>query len=315
MNDVTLQVNLSPLDYPKVVHLLPHQLNVFASQCNEQLIIIDLKKSSSKKSNGSLWDTNITPLMEYLHNLKRGNYPDLVIKEVDYSVETRKNMSKTIMMRGTIPDKDYSGGPYYSYFYGIYSAKNEYVLHIDADMMFGGGSKVWVEEALEILKKDSDVFSCSPLSGPPLLSQSKMPSFYRQKFNPVKIYHLPLSYLYTHFSTRVFLIKKEKLYRNISVQFPNFDHFIKAILRNAHPYRYPEGTISGLLKRKQWFRLDFYGKEPGLWCLHPCGNNAIKEVLPELIDSIEKKQFPDSQRGMGDVLEEYVMMLKNAQFG
>jgi hypothetical protein len=308
MNNVTLQINLSPLDFPRVIHLLPHQLKILANQCSELLTIVDLKKSKSKKSSGELWDKNIEPVMKFLNQLKRTYYRDLRIETVDYSEQTRMLMSKTIMKRGIIPDKDYSGGPFYSYYFGIYRAKNDYVLHIDADMMFGGGYQNWVTEAVEILEHDAMIFSCSPIAGPPLLSQDQLPSFYRRKFNPICKYHFPSSYLYNHFSTRTFLVNKKSINKQVSVQLPNFDHFLKALLRGTSPYRYPEGTISEMIKRRKLFRLDYYGYDPGLWCLHPNGNPKLNAVLPEVLNLIESNHFPDSQRGLCDVHDKLLLM-------
>jgi hypothetical protein len=308
MNNVTLQINLSPLDFPRVLHLLPHQLRTLANQCSELLIIVDLKKSKCKKSSGESWDRNIQPVMDFLYQLKAKHFPGLRIEMVDYSEHTRKLMSKTIMKHGIIPDKDYSGGPFYSYYFGIYTAKNDYVLHTDADMMFGGGYQNWVTEAIEILERDATIFSCSPIAGPPLLSQDQLPSFYRKKFNPTGKYYFLRSYLYNHFSTRTFLINKKSIYKKISVQLPNFDHFIKALLRGASPYRYPEGTISEMIKRQKLYRLDFYGYNPGLWCLHPNGDSKLNEFLPEVLSLIESNQFPDSQRGLCDVHNNLLIM-------
>ncbi len=308
MNNVTLQINLSPLDFPRVVHLLPHQLKTLNSQCSELLIVVDLKKSKSKKSSGERWDRNIHPLLEFLDHLKTTLYPGLRIEKVDYDERTRQLMSKTIMKRGIIPDKDYSGGPFYSYYFGIFRAKCDYILHIDADMMFGGGYQNWVTEAIEILEHDSTIFSCSPIAGPPLLFQNQLQSFYRKKFNPIGKYHLLRSYLYTHFSSRIFLLNKKSIYKNISVQLPNFDHFVKALLRGASPYRYPEGTISEMIRRQKLYRLDFYGNDPGLWCLHPNGDPRLNEFLPEFLSLIENNQFPDSQRGLCDVHNDLLIM-------
>lgn len=311
MNDVTLQINLSPLDYPRVIHLLPHQLKQLAGQCNEILIVLDLKKSTGKKSSGSNWETNKEPIIAYLNELKDNFYPNLRIEEVDYSHKIRKEMSKTIMKRGSIPDKDFSGGPFYSYYFGIFISKYNNVLHIDADMMFGGGSQNWVAEALNVLESDSSIFSCSPLTGPPPLDENIMPANYRNKFNPIAKYKYPFSYLYYHFSTRVFLLKKERLYKNVSVQRPNFDHYIKAILRGASPYRYPEGTISDMIKEKRWYRLDFYGSAPGLWSLHPCTNPEMRLLVSSFIHLIEHDVFPESQRCYHDANTDFLEMARN----
>src|SRR5215217_4753745 len=46
-------------------------------------------------------------------------------------------------------------------------AAHRHVLHLDADMLIGGGSRTWVMEAAEQLAAREELVSCSPLSGPP----------------------------------------------------------------------------------------------------------------------------------------------------
>ncbi|MEM8893724.1 MAG: hypothetical protein AAGC88_04040 [Bacteroidota bacterium] len=305
MTKVTFQVNVSPLDYPRVKLLLPHQLGVFADQCDEILVVIDLRKSKGRKSSGEVWDKNQVLIYDYIEELKHNAFPGLRLVEVDYSDRVRKAMSEKIMTRGTIPDKDFSGGPYYSYFYGLHAAINDLVFHIDADMMFGGGSGTWIKEAVDILNQDDTIFSCSPLAGPPHDDQERLSSFYRKGFNPTGTYDLPFSYLYQHFTTRAFLLSKRKLYKSIRVERPNLDHMLKAYIKGTPPFRYPEGTISDMLKRNNWYRVGFLGQSPGLWSLHPSGDPSFKELLPKIIPLIEKGDFPESQKGAGDVVPEF----------
>ncbi len=305
MANVTFQVNVSPLDYPRVKLLLPHQLSVFSGQCTESLVVMDLRKSKGRKSSGDIWEKNQELIYDYLHQLKDDSFPDLKLFEVDYSDGVRKEMSETIMRSGTIPDKDFSGGPYYSYFFGLFAATNDLVLHIDADMMFGGRSSTWVQEAVDILNQDDTIFSCSPMAGPPYDDPKHLSSFYRKGFNPIGTYNQPFSFLYQHFTTRAFLLSKKKLNKSIKVERPNLDHMLKAVLRGTPPFRYPEGTISDMLKRNNWYRVGFLGKSPGLWSLHPSGNPNFKELLPGLIPLIEKGMFPEAQKGAGDVIPEF----------
>jgi hypothetical protein len=161
-----------------------------------------------------------------------------------------------------------------------------------------------------VLENDTTIFSCSPLSGPPIFDQNQLPAFYRKKFNPIGFYRFPHSYLYKHFSTRCFLINKNKLYKNISVQRPNLDHFIKALFKGASPYRYPEGTISDMVRRKRWHRVDFSGTPMPLWCLHPNGDPLLNELLPQVLSLMESDQFPDSQRGRSDINKDFLTMAK-----
>lgn len=67
----------------------------------------------------------------------------------------------------SIPAKDFRGGPFYSYFFGLYSAKHNYVFHLNSDLMFGGGSSTWLAEAIKLLMERPDILVCTPLPGSP----------------------------------------------------------------------------------------------------------------------------------------------------
>ena len=65
------------------------------------------------------------------------------------------------------PEKAFDGGPFHAYFYGLLKADAEYVVHMDSDMLFGGGSQVWLEEAIGWLRTTPDALFAGPLPGPP----------------------------------------------------------------------------------------------------------------------------------------------------
>jgi hypothetical protein len=49
------------------------------------------------------------------------------------------------------PAKDCFGAPFFAYFYGLATVETRYVLHVDCDLLFGGGSSMWITEAIDLL--------------------------------------------------------------------------------------------------------------------------------------------------------------------
>jgi hypothetical protein len=80
---------------------------------------------------------------------------------------TRRAVSKLFFGSNIIPDKAWDGRPFYPYFYGLFVAKADYIMHMDGDMMFGGGSQTWISEAIDLLKARPDILFSGPLPGPP----------------------------------------------------------------------------------------------------------------------------------------------------
>lgn len=308
MNPVSLQINLAPVDYPHVQSILPHQLRTIAPQCDEVLLVIDSKKHPrSKRFSPEGWEENKRKIDAVCENLK-GEFPEIKTLEVDYSEPARKLLSEYFYGDASIrmPEKDFRGGPFYSYYYGLYAPKNDIIFHLDADVLLSGGSHTWVAEGVKYLENDPSLFCVCPLQGPPL-EGGAMPVVKKNAYNPVGEYpQAGHGRLYNDFSTRVFMVDRKKLKENCRREYPNLDHLLKALWRGLPPYRYPEGTFSDLMKERKWFRLDFLGQNGGLWSYHPgFGGRDYFKFIDKFIRLAESNQFPEAQRGSQNVTEAF----------
>ena len=102
---------------------------------------------------------------------------------MDYSRNAVTTISEQFFGGELIPPKDWNGGPFYSYFSGFANARYDYIFHIDSDMMFGGGSQIWIAEARRLIEARPEVMVCNPHPGPPtadgrLRSQTLTPEPY-----------------------------------------------------------------------------------------------------------------------------------------
>ncbi|MGE6220840.1 hypothetical protein ACQKCH_13510 [Nubsella zeaxanthinifaciens] len=297
---VTLQISLSPSDYRHVKYLLSHQISALKNQVDEILLTYDVHKSKGRFSID--WEKNNIDMWDFLKNLAKTHKKINLIK-VDYDIEKNKEIANSFFGRNSIPQKDWRGGPFYTYFFGIHAAKYDFVFHLDSDIFLGGLSESWIEEAIHLYKNDEKILFINPLAGPPkhdgtLIGQEYMPyskSLYHYKFNSM--------------STRIFLVDKKRLSRYTFKKIRTFKigELFRALYKGNPPYILPEEFISQNMINNKQYRVDFKGNAPGLWSLHPpYRTDSFYANLPELIKKIENGDVPESQKGYYDIVDELV---------
>jgi hypothetical protein len=201
---------------------------------------------------------------------------------------------------GFLPKKDFRGGPFYAYFYGIYQANHQYVMHLDADMLLGGRSHTWVSEAIALFESNCNLMCCSPLPGPPhpenkLQGQDKAISLPE-----------PYAFKFSTMSTRIFMVKKEHFEKmKLKLSLSGLLNICRAVARGNPPFALPEQILSAHMKKNYLERIDFLGHQPGLWSLHPpYRTDSFYNGLPELLDKIKNMDLPLSQYGFYDIVDE-----------
>jgi hypothetical protein len=294
---VTLQISLAPTDLPHARHIVPHQLRQWAGQVDEVLLTLDLHRSRGRFSEA--WAERLPGMRQLIADLC-AQYPHARVCEVDYSDDMRSRLAEEYFGGRRTPEKDWNGGPFYSYFYGLHAAAHDYVLHMDSDMLFGGGSQTWVAEALRLLAQHLDVVACNPLPGPPTADGALR----SQTLDPFP--HSSIAYSVSQLSTRIFLLDRARFRRIVPVlpllPAPTRLRQWQARLDGNPPFALPEEIISYAMTRRCVLRVDFLGDSPGMWTVHPPYRTAeFYERLPELIAHIEAGDVPEGQRGMHDM--------------
>jgi hypothetical protein len=310
---VTLQINLAPSDLRLSTHVLPHQLRQWAGQVDEVLLTLNSQPTRNEVS--ADWDEKLQK-MRMLINEYCAKYSNIYLREVDYSPETVKQVSSMFFGGKSAPIKDHRGRPIYPYFFGLYAARNNYVFHLDSDMMFGGGSPTWMAEATQLLAERTDVLVCNPFAGPPTSNGQLKPENIDGKFGNLKFKspelepYTSLAFRFYHLSGRVFLLDKQRFASSIKELHPKppaFHYVIKAWLDKNPPYELAEITFSRAMLKHSMFRVDLLGKEPGMWSLHPPYRSELfYQKLPEIIQRIESGDIPEAQRGDYDINDSLV---------
>jgi hypothetical protein len=296
--EVTFQVNLAPADFPHARHTLPHQLRQWSSQVDEFLLTTDLHRVKHGHF-GEGWDERRAPLAALIAECA-AEFPNIRALDVDYSAAASRRVSDTFFRGRPVPAKDLRGAPIYPYYFGLEAAKHDVVMHIDSDMMFGGGSQTWVEEALDLFAADPNVLTCSPLAGPPT-HNGTLPGQPTATTYPA----LPTAFRFHWFSTRIFALSKRRFAERIGgvePRRPELRGAIRAMLQGNPMADLAENVLSDAMVAAGMYRVDFLGSADGMWSLHPPYRSAaFYEQLPELIARIESGDVPEAQRGYYDI--------------
>ncbi|WP_121809527.1 hypothetical protein [Mucilaginibacter kameinonensis] len=295
-NKVSLQINLAPGDYPHLRFMLKHQLEVLAGQVDDIVLTVDTRPSKGRFADG--WEANKTLLDKFLETDIKSNYA-ISINYVDYTPATKQKIADKFFGKKNMPDKDFRGGPFYAYFFGLYSAQNNLVLHLDSDMFLGGGSQQWIGEAVKLFESDPDCFVASPLPGPPHPADILVGQNVIQKV-------APYTWALKGMSTRIFMIDKSRFDADkLVLTQPPLRGQIKAIIEGNPNADLPEHLFSDYLTKHHLKRVDFLGSGKGLWSLHPpYRTEAFYQHLPQLIEKIGQNDLPEKQQGFYDIIDE-----------
>jgi hypothetical protein len=289
---VSLQISLAPSDYAHARALLPHQVRVWRGQVAEILLTVDFHRSAGRFS--ARWEEG----RELIFPLARSIAGARVV-EVDYSAGVQAEISQRFFGGRPVPTKDYRGGPYYSYFFGLNAATHDHVLHVDSDMFFGGGCETWIGEALDRLQHRPEIFVIAPLPGAPSEDGTL------RHLHGVRVPGDGLAYDFTEMSTRLFLVDRRRFQHDfgpLTPRRPGLKNQLKAWIDGNAPAELPENLITRQMHARGFVRHEFLGAAPGLWSLHPpYRGRDFYDRLPALIARIEAGDIPPAQRGDHDL--------------
>jgi hypothetical protein len=313
---VTLQISLAPGDLRHAAEIVPHQLRMWHGQFEEALLTLDLHRSAGHYGRG--WEEGVSGIESMLDELA-AREPTARVVRVDYSPEAAARISDAFFGGREVPAKAHDGAPVYAYYYGLWAARHDHVLHLDSDLLFGGGSSSWMREATEVLAERPDVLFCNPLAGPPTPDGELPPHVIDRMLRwggevPAREPAPWPAFRLNHVSSRLFLVDRRTLAQRLApipLRRPRFAwggsrasspttlrHLLAARVRGRPHVATPEDTLSSLMQGKGLLRLDFLGTPPGMWSLHPTDRSeSFFGALPHLVEAVESGDIPDEQLG------------------
>lgn len=307
---VSFQISISPFDLAHAVATIPHQLRQWADQVDEIRFTID-RGPGVARPNGR----GDSKLDEFLSRLCT-RYPHARVDAVDYSPHTVRRIAARFVA-GPMALHDYRAGAIYPFLYGLDTATHDHVLHADSDMLFGGGSQRWVDEALDLLANRDDTLLVNPLPGPPT-NDGRVPCAVALRHaaahpgvgrsgdgQPQREPCQSLAYRFTGMSWRAFLLDRGRLRASIgpfALRRAPARQTLVAVMDRQAPWTTLERSLSHAMVSHDLCRIDLLGREPGMWSLHPpYRSEAFYRELPALIRRVEAGEMPEAQLGDFDV--------------
>lgn len=307
-----LQINMHPFDAPHVVHTLPHQLRAWGGQVERVVITVDTRLASAGRYRAGRYEEARTTLFSALEEIQH-DHPNLIIDPVSYDAQTREAIGQAFFSRTPdLPDRAFDGGPFYVYFHGLLRANADYVLHMDSDMLFGGGSQTWIEDAIALFDAEPDALFVGPFPGPPRADGSLDPAVHTGfpglsgVAAPIRIEGPIPAYRFSTVSTRIFMMDMRRFASRIGsldLLQPDFKRRMRSLAFGEIPRSMPaEEMLSATLASQGLSRIDYLGQGAGMFSLHPPYRTAeFYRMLPELIARIENGDIPEGQRGDFDM--------------
>ncbi len=307
---VSLQISLAPPDLHHAADVLPHQLRALAGQVDEVLLVVDLRRSPSRRWRAD-WDALALRLRSLLGTIAAAHAGTRVL-ETDYSRESIERVARRFFARPEIPAKDLRGGPFFSYFFALEAARHDHVFHLDGDMLIGGGSQSWVSQAVDLLTHRPEVVCVCPLPGPPapdgLLRD-------QEAYAPVR--EDAFRFRFRDFTSRVFLCDRNRVADPdhplpLVHEVPWWGRLSGGLTRRS-TFALPERLLTMAMRRRALIRIDLLGSPPGLWAVHPVDRDQrFLGALPGIIARIERGEMSESQLGRYDLDPSMIPPLSHA---
>jgi hypothetical protein len=303
---IVAQISTYPGDLRHFQELLPHHIRVWGPSVERIVVTIDTHQASSGRYRAGNYEENLQKLRQLVTEARRV-YPALESVDVDYSEAARREVAEYFFDRKMIPAKAWDGGYFHSFFFGLHATRAQYIIHFDGDMLFGGGSKSWISEAIATLDQQPDGLMIAPFPGPPR-SDGKVFGHEAEAGGGPSDESAALRFAYRrgYLSSRAFFTDlnkfKSKLGAFTWVRASAKQRFKSRLLGHEPEVIEAEALISKTLHNKGYYRIDMLGKRPGMWSLHPPYRSAeFYRRLPDFIRSVENDDVPDAQRGHYDL--------------
>ncbi|MEQ8381960.1 MAG: hypothetical protein RH949_06280 [Coleofasciculus sp. A1-SPW-01] len=307
MNDVTLQINLSPGDIAYAQITIPALVKAHRASVYEILAIVDCcrpKKTKivdpDRRFPEPEFRQRVDKICAIAEELKAKGYLDrIVYLHPDNSLQPI--LSRKYLANWVSETHDYGGCALMAYLAAFEATTTRHLIHYDADMLlYQAPDYDWSVEAKYLMDKEHKVVAASPRISPPFSQEKNLPdapSLHEDR----PLVPVEWGWYNDWFSNRCYLIDKEKLNSYLPLIQGRLLLEILAVkyLNRGYP-RSPEIMLFKRIGRTGGRRLNL--KSEQAWLLHPTTKpSRYIELLPQIQQHILKGQVPVEQRGFADI--------------
>jgi len=155
----------------------------------------------------------------------------------------------------------------------------------------------WIQEGVRIMEENEDILCVLPRGGPPTKDGSL-----HQGSTSYKTDEKRGLYLFKNFTSRHYLIHRERFLSLLPLKplWLSWREPIKSRLFGTGKMLCWETMVEYALEKSDLWRADLMKDQS--WSLHPGDRSAeFYQLLPQIIDSVNRNEFPEEQRGHFDL--------------
>ena len=243
--------------------------------------------------------------------LPQSNFNELVqsISELEetnsFSTISSDYQSKEIKTTNTkclgYPFKEthcFRGYPIFGSFKQFTDTSSKYLLHLDCDMIFYEAPDFsWIQEGIRIMEENEDILCVLPKGGSPTKDATLHQG--TTEYQTDKKRDL---FLFKNFTSRHYLIHKERFNSLLPLKplWLSWREPIKSRVFGKGKMLCWESMVGEALENSNLWRADLMTDKA--WSIHPGDRSAeFYKLLPKIIDSVSRNNFPDEQSGHFDL--------------
>ena len=258
-------------------------------------LVLDTKKPSGVLSNTTN-QSGFRLLQNLLEGLAKKHGFNLILAEYQKQQIRSKNR-----IQFNYPHREthcFRGYPIYGSFKQFFDNDADYILHLDCDMIFHetpGFS--WIKEGIRVMQENEDILCVLPKGGPPTKDKSL-----HQGTNEYHVDENRGLYLFKNFTSRHYLIHRERFLSLLPLKplWLSWREPIKTRLFGNGKMLCWEAMVEHALEESDMWRADLMTDQA--WSLHPGDRSEeFYQLLPQVIDSVNRNEFPEEQRGHFDL--------------
>jgi hypothetical protein len=258
-------------------------------------LILDTKKPS-----GVLANTTNQSEFRHLQNLLEGlaEKHEFSLILAEYQKQQIRSQNKIFLGNAYSETHCFRGYPIYGSFKQFVYTEAKYILHLDCDMIFHESPAFsWIQEGIRIMEENEDILCVLPRGGPPTKDRSL-----HQGTTLYKTDKKRGLYLFKNFTSRHYLIHRERFLSLLPLKplWLSWREPIKSRLFGNGKMLCWEAIVEHALEKSDLWRADLMTDQA--WSLHPGDRSEeFYQLLPQIIDSVNRNEFPEKQRGHFDL--------------
>ena len=282
-------------DAKLIENTLPYLIKLLEKAACKITVILDTRDPSGVLGS-TLSQSNIHNIKRKIENLQS----ELSFEFQMVSYDSRSIRSKN-RLQFNYPHREthcFRGYPIYGSLKQFIDSKAKYILHLDCDMIFyEDPAYSWIREGVRVMEENQDILCVLPRGGPP----SKDGSLH-QGTTPYEVDGKRGLYLFKNFTSRHYLIHRERFLSLLPLKplWLSWREPIKSRLFGKGKMLCWETMVEQALEKSDLWRADLMTDQA--WSLHPGDRSAeFYQLLPQIIDSVNRNEFPEEQRGHFDL--------------